>query len=136
MVEAAAPLRPRLTLRLLAGELAVVRLPPGSALPAWGRTGLLAGATWTAEETSVVCAAAAVPLEALAERGFRAFALLGPIPFTSTGVLASLTEPLARAGISLFALSTYDTDYLLVKGAVRAAAEDALRSAGHRFVEG
>jgi heme-degrading monooxygenase HmoA len=136
VVEAAAPRRPHLRLRLLPGELAVVRLKPGTALPAWGRTGPLASVVWTADETSIVCDAAAVPGEELAERGFRAFALLGPIPFTSTGVLASLTEPLARAGISLFALSTYDTDYVLVKEAVRAAAEDALRTAGHQFVDG
>ena len=136
VVEGAAAARPRLRLRLLPGELAVVRLAPGASLPEWGRTGPLACTTWTAEETSIVCAAAVVPPGAVAERGFRAFALMGPIPFTSTGILASLTEPLARAGISLFALSTYDTDYLLVKEAVRAAAEETLRSAGHRFVEG
>jgi hypothetical protein len=88
---------------------------------------------WTTEETSIVCAAAAVPVEARAERGFRAYALRGPIPFTNTGVLASLTEPVARAGISLFALSTYDTDYLMVKEAVRVAAEEALLAAGHRI---
>jgi uncharacterized protein len=136
VLEAGAPVRPRLRLRLLPGELAVVRLPPGTSLPAWGRTGPLACLVWTADETSIVCDAAVVPREVLAERGFRAFALLGPIPFTSTGILASLTEPLARAGIGLFAVSTYDTDYLLVKEAVRVAAEDALRAAGHQFVDG
>jgi uncharacterized protein len=136
VLEAGAPVRPRLRLRLLPGELAVVRLPPGTPLPAWGRTGPLACAVWTADETSIVCEAAGVPPEALAEQGFRAFALLGPIPFTWTGILASLTEPLARASISLFAVSTYDTDYLLVKEAARAAAEDALRAAGHQFVDG
>ena len=136
VVEAPLPLRPRLHLQLLPGELAVVRLSPGAPLPEWARTGALSSVVWTQSETSIVCAAAAVPAEARAERGFRAFALLGPIPFTSTGVLASLTEPLARAGISLFALSTYDTDYLMVKEAVRVAAEEALVAVGHRIEKG
>lgn len=131
VLEPAIAVRPRLSLQLLPGELAVVRLAPGSPVPDWGRTGALACAVWTAEETSIVCAAAAVPEAERAERGFRAFGLRGPIPFTTTGVLASLTEPLARAGISLFTLSTYDTDYILVKEAVRTAAEDVLAAAGH-----
>jgi uncharacterized protein len=135
VVEAKAPLRPRLRLRLLPGELAVVRLSPGIPLPAWAQTQPLACVVWTAEETSIVCDVAAVPEGALAERGFRAFGLLGPIPFTTTGVLASLTDPLARAGLSLFAVSTYDTDYLLVKEAVRVAAQAVLRAAGHEILD-
>jgi hypothetical protein len=125
---------PRSTLHLLSGELAVVRLPPGAPVPAWARSGPVSSVVWTRAETSIVCAADAVPPGEQAERGWRVFALQGPIPFATTGVLNGLTEPLARKGISLFAFSTYDTDYLMVKADVLAAAEAALRAAGHEVI--
>jgi len=72
--------------------------------------------TRTPDEMSVVCAEDDLPpsIEQV-ERGWRAFALEGPIPFATTGVIASLTVPLAQSKIPVFVVSTYDTDYLLVK---------------------
>lgn len=78
----------------------------------------------------MVCDESFVPEDVIAERGWRPFQLQGPIPFDVTGVAAALTAPLAANGISLFLISTYETDWLLVKEAVLGRAIDALRDAG------
>ena len=124
-----------MTLDLLPGALAVCRLEPDAPLAAWMGEGVIAGALRTDAELSVVCAEAAVPADVRAEAGWRALRLRGPIPFELTGVLAALLVPLAEAGVGIFALSTFDTDVVLVKAAQRAAAVAALRQAGHE-VEG
>lgn len=118
-------------LRLLDGELAVCRLAPGAPVPEWGWTGAVACVTRTAAETSIVCDAASVPAGTQAESGWRAFAIEGPIPFGLTGVLAAVLNPLAAAGIGIFAVSTYDTDYVLVRSTDAARSAEALRAAGH-----
>ena len=119
-----------LVLSTLPGRWAVCRLHAEAAVPAWAEGGSFFSATRTREELSIVCEEAAVPEGVKAERGWAALKLHGPIPFGTTGVLASLTAPLAEAGISLFAVSTYDTDYLLVKAESLAEAISALRKAG------
>ena len=116
-------------LTLFPARLAVCRLAPDAALPAWPG-GAFISITRTPYELSIVCDEASVPGDVLAERGWNAFQLEGPIPFDMTGVAASLTVPLAANGISLFLISTYDTDWLLVKESVRDRAVAALRTAG------
>jgi hypothetical protein len=96
------------------GRYAVARLDPTAALPSWPR-GLFVSITRTPDELSIVCDEDAVPDDVRAERGWRALRVEGPIPFEVTGVAAALTAPLARDGISVFLVSTFDTDYLLVK---------------------
>lgn len=86
----------------------------------------------TAAETTVVCAEETVPGDVRAERGFRALAVAGPLDFALTGVLAALALPLAEAGVSIFAVSTYDTDHVLVREERLEEAVAALRAAGHR----
>ena len=128
---------PGLAVRVLAGELAVARLGPEAALPDWaapGDAGLHA-VVRTAAELTVVCAAARVPDGVPAERGWRALAVEGPLDFALTGVLAALLVPLARAGVSIFAVSTHDTDHVLVRSERLGAAVEALRAAGHRVAE-
>ena len=106
----------RLRLSVLPGELAICRLAPEAPLPDWAvAPGPLSAVTRTAEELSIVCAAEGVPPTAQASRGWRAFKVAGPLDFALTGILARLAAPLAEAGISIFAVSTYDTDYLLVR---------------------
>jgi hypothetical protein len=122
--------RPALTLRVLAGTFAVCRLPPEAPLPAWAGGGPLVSLTRTAEELSVVCAEEVVPPAVGRVGGWRALMLVGPLDFALTGILAALAGPLAAAGISIFALSTYDTDYLLVPGTALAEAIAVLRQAG------
>ncbi|MDQ6891797.1 MAG: ACT domain-containing protein [Acidobacteriota bacterium] len=80
-----------------------------------------------------MCAASHAPSSEICESGWSAFRLEGPIPFATTGVLSSLSAPLAAAGIGLFVLSTYDTDVVLVKTADAARAESALEAAGFSF---
>lgn len=130
----AEPAAPQLELSVLAGAFAVCRLPAGSALPPWFQPGPFATASWTADEVSLVCPQAQVPLDAQVrcERDWCCLALHGPIPFQSTGILLRILQPLARAAIGIFAISTFDTDYVLVKQASLEAAIDALVGDGHR----
>ena len=85
------------------------------------------------DELSIVCPQEHIPEGVQHESGWRAFRVAATISFDLTGVLASLAEPLARAGISIFPISTYDTDYLLVRATDVQRATDTLRRAGHRF---
>ncbi len=123
---------PALTLRLVPGTFAVCRLPPTAAVPGWALGGPFASLTRTADELSVVCPEAAVPAGVDAEGGWACLGVVGPLAFALVGVLAALTRPLAEAGVSLFAVSTFETDYLLVKRAALAKALAALEAAGHR----
>ena len=82
----------------------------------------------------MVCGEADVPAEVAAERGFRRLTVRGPLEFSLVGVLASLTAPLAEAGVSIFSISTFDTDHVLVRGADLDRACSALEAAGHRVV--
>ena len=121
-----------LTLTLLPGHLAACRLGPDEPVPTWAGDGPLLSITRTEHELSIVCAAERVPAEVRCERGFRCLEVRGPLAFAETGILASLVTPLAEAGISIFALSTYDSDYLLVPAADLDRALAALAAAGHR----
>ena len=89
--------------------------------------------TRTAEELSAVCEAAAVPPGVKAEGPWSVLAVRGPLDFNLKGVLAGLTTPLATADISIFAVSTYDTDYVLVRSPDLDRAVRALREAGHKI---
>jgi hypothetical protein len=119
-----------LTLTILPDSLASCRLDADAAIPTWATASGFSSITRTAEELSIVCLQSLVPDGIRCERDWRCFKLAGPIPFTMVGVLASLVQPLAEAGISVFAISTFDTDYLLVKAADFKGAIDALRQHG------
>ncbi|MDR3704110.1 MAG: bifunctional pyr operon transcriptional regulator/uracil phosphoribosyltransferase PyrR [Candidatus Sulfopaludibacter sp.] len=119
---------------LMLGErLAICRLPAGAAAPEWLRGGFHS-VTRTAGELSVVCEEGPVPPDVPCERGWRALQVEGPLDFALVGVLASLAVSLAEAGVSIFAVSTFDTDYVLVKEERLAAAADALQRAGHEVI--
>jgi hypothetical protein len=118
------------TLKLLAGPLAVCRLETDAPVPAWA-VGALTSVTRTPEELSVVCAEQAVPEGVRAERGFRCLAVVGPLSFSTTGLIAALSSLLADAELSLFVLSTFDTDLLLFRQADLAQAVAVLRGFGH-----
>jgi hypothetical protein len=105
-------------MRVLPGELAVCRLDAEGPLPAWvfHADARFFSVMRTPEETSVVCPVDDVPPSVeRADKGWRALKVDGPLPLTMTNVTAKLTAPLGSAGIPVFALSTYDTDYLLIK---------------------
>jgi hypothetical protein len=121
-----------LVLERVAGRFAVCRLGVGAALPSWARESTaFASVTWSDRETSVVCRESVVPQAVRAERGFVAFRVAGMLEFSAVGVLASLVTPLAAAGVSVVAIGTFDTDYLLVRADDEAPALVALRAAGH-----
>ena len=120
--------------RVLPGQFAVCRLDRGAAWPAWAR-GSFVSVTATDDELSVVCAADAVPAGVTADRDWRVLKIVGPFAFTTVGVLASLAAPLAQAGVSLLAIATYDTDYLLVKSDSLEQAVSTLAVAGHVRVD-
>lgn len=118
---------PPLTLTLLSETLAVCRLEPDDPVPSWADGPGFASVTRTDDELSVVCPERRVPDDVRAEGGWRAFRVEGPLDFSMVGILASLTGPLAAAGIPVFAVSTFDTDYLLVSSADVAGAVQVLR---------
>lgn len=111
--------------------LAVVRLGPGAVVPAWAESSSIFSVTATATETSIVCAARSVPTKSVHQRPFTAFAVQGPLDFALTGVLVDLLTPLAQAEISVFTLSTYDTDWILVPAGDADRAAEAWRTSGH-----
>ncbi len=125
---------PRLTLTLLPGRYAVCRLDADAAVPGWWDRGALASVTRTKDELSIVCDEAAAPEGPRVERGWRSFKFEGPFPFESTGILASVAGPLAAAEVGIFAFSTFDTDYVMVKERQLGAAVRSLRAAGHELI--
>jgi hypothetical protein len=129
-VESAAVPEHRLTLVVLPGLFAVCRLPADAAAPAWP-SGSFYSVTRTADELSVVCRQEDVPASVRCEPGWRCLRVAGKLDFALVGVLAALLVPLAEAGVSVFAVSTFDTDFFLVKEADLDRAVGALRSAGH-----
>jgi hypothetical protein len=123
----------RFDLSVLPGTFAMVRLAADAPLPAWATHGSFFSVTRTDDELSIVCLAAQVPSGISGAGGFRALKVKGPFALTEVGVLAALAVPLAEAKVSVFAISTFDTDYLLVSEKQLHAAIAALRSAGHRI---
>ena len=121
------------SLELHRETMSVCRLEPGEPLPPWARGEPLFVAR-TAEELSVVCVEEHVPAGITAERGWRCLRVAGVLDFGQVGVIASLTAPLADAGVSVFVVSSYDTDYLLVRGPDLPRAVEVLERAGHPVV--
>jgi uncharacterized protein len=119
-----------LPLVILPERLAVCRLPSESAFPEWARPSDLLALVQTREELSVVCAERWVPPEVRAERGWRALRVDGSLDFSLVGVLAAIAAPLAQAGVSIFAISTFETDYILVKEEALERAIQALSQSG------
>ena len=124
----------KLTLSVLEGNYAICKLSPGERTPDWAGRGEFWSVTRTREELSVVCAEANIPEAVNGDKGWRSLKVHGPLDFSLTGVIVSLARPLAEAGVSVFVISTYDTDYLLVKkeGLDRALA--VLVESGHEVL--
>lgn len=119
-------------LALAPARLAVCRLSAGDPAPDWALASAFFSITRTGEELSIVCPEASVPPGVRAEVGFRALGVEGRLDFALTGILSSLLDPLAEAGIPVFAISTFDTDFVLVREKDLDRAVAALRGCGHR----
>jgi hypothetical protein len=119
-------------------SLAVVQLGAGAEVPDWAESSSIFSVTATATETSIICAARSVPAKAKQHKPYTAFAVepeAGSADFDLasgvTGVLVALLAPLAEAGVSVFALSTFGTDWILVHKNDADKAEEAWRRSGH-----
>ena len=126
----------KLTLSILPDEFAICQFDRALPIPNWSLQGFFA-ITRTQDELSIVCPQADVPQTAQAEAfkgNWRCFKIEGPLDFALTGVLVAIAVPLAAADISIFAISTYATDYVLVKQSVLERAVQVLLQAGHQVV--
>jgi uncharacterized protein len=117
----------------LAGRYVIVRLAPDAEISAWATEGEFTSITRNADELSVVCDAANVPKEIDSSLRWVCLKLIGPFPFSQTGVLLSFIAPLSNNSIPIFAISTYDTDYVLVQEGSAEAALRVLQTAGHEL---
>jgi hypothetical protein len=118
--------------RVLPQTLAICQLPPDLSLPPWALEGNFFSVTRTAHELSIVCDETRVPESIRTERNWVALEIAGPFPFSMTGVLDSFIKPLADQSIPIFAISTFDTDYVLLNRDQLEYALQALDQAGHR----
>ncbi len=123
-----------LTLFLLSETFGICRLPKDGPIPPWALQDVLFSITRTEEELSVVCRQEYIPLDVKCEGGWRCLKVIGPLEFLLTGILAGLSTALAKQGISLFAISTYDTDYIMVKEKDLKKAMAALMATGHTII--
>lgn len=96
-------------------SLAICRLDSDQLIPNWAINSDFFSITKTADELSIVCNQSSVPDDIQHEKDWRCFKVVGPIHFSVVGVLADISDTLSTAQISIFAISTFDTDYILVK---------------------
>ena len=125
----------KLTLSILPETLVICQMDKDARIPDWLLASTFYSITKTAEELSVVCPQTNVPEGIKKDEGWRCLQVEGPLDFSAAGILASRTMPLAKEGISVFAMSTYNTDYLLVKERHLEKAVQILAQNGHRIQE-
>ena len=125
--------RHQLKFRWLPGPCAIVRLAPDAPVPDWATKGEFTSITRTPDELSIVCSTTNLPPEVQSSHRWICLKLEGPFPFSLTGVLLSFIEPLSDKGIPIFAIATFDTDYVLIQEEWAAAAISALQAAGHEL---
>lgn len=124
----------QLDIDILAGLYAICRLAPDAPIPPWARGAEFTAIACTPGEVSVVCAEERVPPGVRVSTGWRVLTLRGPFALTAVGVLAAVAQPLATAGVSIMAIATFDTDYVLVREDQLASAIAALEMAGHKVL--
>jgi len=105
----------KLSLSVMPNKIAVCRMENDAQIPSWATNDSFFSISKTDDELSIVCSEDSVPDNVKSEKGWRLFKVEGPLDFSLTGILASLANPLAESKISIFAISTFDTDYVLVK---------------------
>ena len=123
-----------LKFRHIPGSFAICRLAPDALPPQWTTTATFTSITRSEDGLSIVCPAEQAPDHARCEAPWICFKLEGPLPFSQSGVLASFIDPLAERGVPIFAISSFDTDYILVKEESAATALATLKDAGHELI--
>lgn len=126
-------MRHQLKFRFLPGPYAIVRLAHNAPVPDWALKGDFTSVTRTLDELSIVCATENLPTDVQSSHRWICLKLEGPFPFSQTGVLLSFIEPLSTNGIPIFAISTYDTDYVLIQEEFAGASLKVLQEAGHEL---
>jgi len=117
------------------GPYAIVRLSSDTALPAWATKGEFTSITRSADELSIVCPTVNLPPDVPSQHRWTCFKLEGPFPFALTGILLSFIEPLSNNSIPIFAISTFDTDYVLVQEEFADRAQLLLAESGHHSID-
>lgn len=125
--------RQKLKFRWLPGAYAIVRLAGDASVPEWATKGEFTSITRTGDELSIVCRTENLPSDVSSQHRWICLKLEGPFPFSQTGVLLSFIEPLSSKEIPIFAISTYDTDYVLIQEEFSGAAFSILQQAGHEL---
>ena len=126
----------KLALKILPNRLAVCRLKADAPLPDWIDESDFSSITRTEKELTIVCDEELVASGTTSETGWRCIEVEGPLDFSEIGIVFSLTQPLAEIGVAVFLISTFDTDYLMVKEKDLAKTIDTLTAAGHRVTAG
>ena len=124
-----------LTMKLLKGKYGVCRLDKTDLIPEWAQKSDFFSITRTLDELSVVCAEENIPNYIKCEKDWRILKIEGPLDFSLIGILASISTILAKKRISIFAISTYDTDYILVKNKDINSAIMALVNEGYEIMD-
>ncbi len=127
---------PGLQLSWLPQELAICQLPPDAPIPEWAQSSAFVSITRTPAELSIVCECPSLPDSipgAIRDAPWKALRIEGPLDLNLIGIALQILEPLAAAGISVFVISTFDTDYILVRCQYVTRATDVLTGAGHSF---
>lgn len=126
-----------LTLKLLEERYGVIRLEKGESISKWVFAGEFYSITKTEDELSIVCLEKTIPLnikEEKCEIGWRILKIEGPLDFSLVGILAKISTLMADNGISIFAISTYDTDYILIKENNIKKAVNTLIAKGYKII--
>ncbi|MDI3548599.1 MAG: uncharacterized protein PWR10_2251 [Halanaerobiales bacterium] len=126
-------LEKRLIMKVLKEKFGVCRLDSTALIPDWSKNSEFFSITKTSYELSIVCSQDSIPNDIKCEKDWRILKVEGPLDFSLTGVLASISTTLAQQGISIFAISTYDTDYILIKDKDIENAVNALSNEGHQI---
>ena len=116
------------------GRFALCQLPAGTKVPAWAFTGEFHSVTVTPEEVSIICDQEAVPEGVKMQRDYILLGIEGPFDFNAIGILQSFLAPLAQARIPIFAISTYNIDFVLLHEEFEQRALEALKRAGYEVV--
>jgi uncharacterized protein len=127
--------RHQLKFRRLNKTYAIVRLASDAQIPDWATLGEFTSVTRTGDELSIVCPIENLPADVQSPHRWICLKLEGPFPFSLTGILLSFIEPLSSNGVPIFAISTFDTDYVLIQEAFLEAAIDRLEEAGHLLLD-
>ncbi len=121
----------KLSLLVLDPTFAICSLKRDSPLPEWATSSDFYSITRTYDELSIVCPQDQIPANVEINKNWRCLKVQGPLGFSITGILASISMPLSAEGVSVFVFSSYDTDHIMVKQYELEKAIDVLQKAGH-----